>query len=160
MATTMEKSPRAWHINSPNWLIVLGLLWFALGAGILFAGLTGDATIEIEWKTESEFDTAGFNIFRSESPDGEFTQINPQLIPSQADPASGAAYLFTDENVEAGQTYYYILEDVEYNNTRERHDVIVGQARQFDWMQMVITAVSFVFGFGLLAAGVKEIRRQ
>lgn len=163
MTTTMEKREkrvRSWHISSPNWLILLGLLWFSLGAGIFISGFSSEASIEIQWETESEFDTAGFNIYRSNLPDGEFVQINPQLIPSQADPASGASYTFVDTAVESGQTYYYMLEDVEYNNARETHDVITGQARQFDWMQTVLAAVSFVFGFVLLGMGLKETRQQ
>ena len=156
----MEKTRNTWHISSPNWLILLGCLWFALGAGIFISGFSADPNIEIRWETESEFDTAGFNIYRSDDPQGNFEQINPQLIPSQADPASGASYVFNDTAVEPGRTYYFMLEDVEYSNTRERHDIIVGQARQFDLIQTIIAAVSFVFGLGLLAAGVKEIRQQ
>ncbi len=136
-------------------LVFIGILWLLLGAYILYAQFSRPATIEIEWQTETEFDTAGFNIYRSASPEGEFVQINAQLIPSQADPSSGASYRYVDDKVEAGQTYFYKLEDVEYNNTRQQHESIAGQAPNVEIWALILAAISLVLGLALIAMGIK-----
>ncbi|MGQ9491610.1 MAG: hypothetical protein ACUVR4_00790 [Anaerolineae bacterium] len=53
--------------------------------------LTGcTAPVRIEWRTETEINTAGFNLYRSESPAGPFdVKVNDQLIPPAADPLTG-----------------------------------------------------------------------
>ena len=87
-----------------------------------FSEFRRPATIVIEWETETEFDTAGFNIYCSVVTDDDckaidasnYDQINDELIPSSADPSSGATYSFEDKNVESGLQYCYALEDVEF----------------------------------------------
>ncbi|MCA9979898.1 MAG: hypothetical protein KDD89_03680 [Anaerolineales bacterium] len=141
--------------SSQALLLFIGVLWLLLGGYILYAQFSRPAVIQIDWQTETEFDTAGFNIFRSDSPEGEFVQINEQLIPSQADPASGASYTYVDTNVEAGQTYFYKLEDVEYSNVRQQHDTIAGQAPTVEVWALILAAVSLVLGLALIAMGIK-----
>lgn len=68
--------------------------------------------LTIRWTTESELDTIGFNLFRSDTPDGEFVKINEDLIPPAADPFVGGEHVFVDKGVIRGQTYYYQLETV------------------------------------------------
>lgn len=69
--------------------------------------------IIIRWSTETEVDTAGFNVYRGQSEEGPWTKINPALIPGSPDPIRGGSYVFTDTNVLAGVTYWYELEEVE-----------------------------------------------
>ena len=78
--------------------------------------------IRVEWETASELDNVGFNLYRSESPDGPQVQINASLIPSQA-PGSpvGATYTLLDQNVQAGTTYYYWLEDINTQGVATQH---------------------------------------
>jgi hypothetical protein len=78
----------------------------------------------VEWTTESEVDVAGFNLYRSESPDGPYVKINTALIPGSSDPLLGGEYVYTDTNVVAGQTYYYKLEDVDLDGTTTLHGPI------------------------------------
>lgn len=144
--------------NSQFVLIILGILWLALGSYILMQQFTSPKAITITWVTETEYDTAGFNIYRSQDLEGEFTQINTQLIPSQADPASGANYEYVDNDVVAGETYFYKLEDVEYSNTRQQHDVISEQAPQVQIWALLLAAVSFLLGLGLITTGIRGIR--
>jgi hypothetical protein len=70
--------------------------------------------IVVRWETASEIDNLGFNLYRGESPDGPWTQLNDNLIPSQVPPGSpiGAMYEFRDLRVSSGTTYHYLLEDV------------------------------------------------
>jgi len=78
--------------------------------------------VRIEWETASEINTLGFNLYRAESLDGPQVQINASLIPSQA-PGSpvGASYTQLDQNVQAGTTYYYWLEDVNIEGIATLH---------------------------------------
>jgi aspartate 1-decarboxylase len=73
--------------------------------------LPGAGSITVAWETASEIDTLGFNILRSTSTDGTYSQLNDALIGSQA-PGSpaGAVYGWNDEDVESGVIYYYKLE--------------------------------------------------
>jgi hypothetical protein len=78
----------------------------------------------VEWTTESEVETAGFNLYRSDSSEGPYVKVNPALIPGSSDPLLGGRYVYTDTNVVAGRTYYYKLEDVELDGTTTLHGPI------------------------------------
>lgn len=95
-------------------LIPLLLISLAAAFVLMIVTATGSAaTVTVEWSTASELNTAGFNLYRGETPDGPFTRINPELIPASPDPLIGGSYIYTDTGVAAGRTYYYQLEDVE-----------------------------------------------
>lgn len=78
----------------------------------------------IRWTTESELDIIGFNIYRSDTADGEFVKINNELIPPADDPFIGGEHAFVDENVTRGETYYYQLETVGRNGNITRSETI------------------------------------
>lgn len=140
--------------SSQRLLIVLGVLWLLLAAAIVVSQLSAPPPIRIEWETETEVNTAGFNIYRMEGDEGEFVQLNEQLIPSKGSPVSGASYVFVDEAVASGQTYYYQLEDVEFDNTRERHEVFHYMA-QIEWWIPITAAFSILCGIFLLIKGLR-----
>ena len=79
----------------------------------------------VEWTTESEVNLAGFNIYRSESPDGPYVKLNETLIPASPDPVTGGSYSYVDTTAEPGVTYYYQLEDVELDGKATMHGPIV-----------------------------------
>ncbi len=59
--------------------------------------------ISIFWPANPETDVAGYTIWRSTDPNlpkGSWTKLTPTLYPRTT---------FTDENVEAGKTYYYYI---------------------------------------------------
>jgi hypothetical protein len=58
----------------------------------------------LHWSTETETDNAGFNLYRSESENGNYTKINPALIPAQGSSTQGAQYEFTDSDVKNRKT--------------------------------------------------------
>ncbi len=74
----------------------------------------------VSWETVSEANNAGFNLYRSLSADGEMTLV--ASVPSQSPGATqGAAYSFQDFGVQAGQTYFYFVEDVAVNGATTLH---------------------------------------
>ncbi|GMQ77647.1 MAG: hypothetical protein BMS9Abin02_0135 [Anaerolineae bacterium] len=122
----------------------------SFGLIVLFIQLLIPPKIEIKWETESEFDTAGFNIYRSDDKFGPFEQINNTLIPSSSDAATGGSYSFIDENVRRDKTYYYRLEDVEFDNSKELHEQIFVTAPTFSWIGIVLASLSVVTGLILI----------
>ena len=99
-------------------------------------GLTGfDATptegsILVTWETAMEINNVGFNLYRGETFDGPYIKLNESLIPSQSPGSSdGAEYVWLDEAVEAGVTYYYKLEDVEVGGKSTFHGPISASAQ-------------------------------
>ena len=69
--------------------------------------------IIIRWSTETEVNTAGFNVYRSLSEEGPWNKLNDRLIPGSPDPLRGGSYVYTDTQVIAGVTYWYELEEIE-----------------------------------------------
>ncbi len=80
----------------------------------------GDAVV-LNWTTASEIDNAGFNIYRSETENGEYVKINAALIPAQGIATEGASYKFVDWSVQRGKTYYYKLEDIDLSGIATQH---------------------------------------
>ena len=102
--------------------VVLFLIWSLMATAQ--EPTPAASVVIVEWTTETEVDTAGFNLYRSESPDGSYIKINHGLIPGSSDPLLGGKYVYTDTNVVAGRTYYYRLEDVELDGTTTTHGPI------------------------------------
>ncbi|MEW5801959.1 MAG: carbohydrate binding domain-containing protein [bacterium] len=71
--------------------------------------------IIITFRTLSEIDTAGFNLWRSNQENGEYKKINPRLIESTGNATEGGEYSYTDDKVRFGVTYYYKLEEIDNN---------------------------------------------
>jgi hypothetical protein len=149
------RQPPAARQPSRRLLVLLGVLWLVLAAAIIVLQLGAPTPIRIEWQTETELNTAGFNVYRSTSAAGEFERLNSQLIPSQGGPATGGAYTFVDEQVEAGQTYYYRLEDVEMDNTTEMHELISFTAPGVAWWAIMAAVLSVSAGLYLLRKGLQ-----
>ncbi len=77
-----------------------------------------DGKVVIHWTTESELDNAGFNILRSDSRNGEFTQVNDQLIQGKGTTAERSTYKWVDISAKPGAVYYYQIEDVSFAGER------------------------------------------
>jgi len=138
-------------------LIIIGVLWLLLAAAIIISQLSRPTTIRIDWETETEIDTAGFNIYRSESIDGAYVLLNETLIPSTGNSVSGARYSFTDEDVVAGNTYFYRLEDIELDNSTEQHAPIEYAAPLVSWWVPIVAALSILCGLFLIVKGLRTI---
>ena len=95
----------------------------------LFIAISQSGQIHIAWATESEINNAGFNLFRSESEDGQYTKINNSLIPAKGSSTQGTSYEFIDTNVQNRQTYYYKLEDIDNNGISTFHGPVKATPR-------------------------------
>ena len=137
-------------------LIWLGVLWLGLAAAILITQLIRPPQIQIVWQTESEFETAGYNIYRSEVADGDYTQINTAMILSGQDALAGSEYAYVDTNIEPGRTYFYRLEEVELDGSTTFYDAepgepISGSFHRLEWWAIVFVPLSSLVGILLLS---------
>lgn len=87
------------------------------------------SVITVEWKTASELNTAGFNLYRSDQLDGPYFQVNQGLIPASPDPLVGGVYTYRDETVIPGAKYYYRLEDIDFDGGSSRFGPIEIEAK-------------------------------
>ena len=71
-----------------------------------------DGSIRIVWITESELNNAGFNILRSDTRKGEYTQLNTSLIAGQGTTSERTTYAFPDTSAKPNVVYYYQIQDV------------------------------------------------
>jgi hypothetical protein len=83
----------------------------------------------LQWSTESEIDNAGFNLYRSESENGEYIKINTSIIPAKGSSTQGASYEFVDSNVQNRKTYCYKLEDIDLKGTSTMHGPVSATPR-------------------------------
>lgn len=129
------------RVRSPRPLVRRALAVLAVGVvllaaiGMVIAATVGQGQVRraglpqrerpgrpiiIRWSTESEVNTAGYNIYRATNKEGPWEKINERLIPGSPDPLRGGTYAFTDTTVIAGQTYWYELEEVELDGKTTR----------------------------------------
>jgi hypothetical protein len=134
--------------------ILLGGFWLLLAIAILISQYLLPTSIEVNWETESEYNTVGFNVLRSDSATGQFTRLNDRLIPGSADPVVGGSYQYVDSNVEPGIIYYYRLEDVEYDSTVSAHEIIEATVEVRPWWTAVLALVSALTGIAIIANSV------
>ncbi len=73
-----------------------------------------DGKVTIQWTTESELDNAGFNILRSDTRNGEFTQVNEQMIQGKGTTAERSTYKWVDTTAKPDAVYYYQIEDISF----------------------------------------------
>ena len=66
--------------------------------------LAGDHTVSLDWNNNTEPDLAGYNVFRSTTSGGPYTQINGSLLVSSA---------YTDNTALNFITYYYVIRAVD-----------------------------------------------
>jgi hypothetical protein len=124
---------------------VAGIVLTAIG---ITAWFQSQVSILLEWSTESEFEIVGFDILRWESDSGPFIKVNDNIIPPSIDPMIGGEYQFIDTNVEPGQVYYYILEDIEMDGTRQSHGPVIQEADNH------IFTILFLCGIFLIILGI------
>src|SRR6516225_9573385 len=77
------------------------------GGGITGGSSTGGASpalaghsVTVTWTASTSTGVTGYNVFRSQTTGGPYTQMNTNLI-------GGTSYV--DSSVTAGQSYYYVV---------------------------------------------------
>jgi hypothetical protein len=138
-------------------ILFLSVIWILLGVAIFILSLTYDPEILVEWETETEFETVGFNLWRKKGDLGDFRRINEVIIPGSSDPVSGDVYSYVDLDVESGITYYYQLEDIARDGTSTRHKELTIKLPQSNALFILLALSSIAFG---LILGVITVSRN
>ncbi|MCI0521386.1 MAG: hypothetical protein L0Z70_14155 [Chloroflexi bacterium] len=136
------------------------ILWFLSLLVLLSAPLVGwrayqelrRAVVVLEWSTASELDSAGFNVYRSDSAEGPFEQINGGLIAASTDPLTGGEYTYYDREVRPGRVYYYELEEVEFDGGTARFGPKEVKAASNGPVNVILAAALAVVGVYGVAA--------
>lgn len=133
-------------------LLRLAGIWLLLAAVIMVLLALVPPEIKVEWATEMEHEIAGFNIYRSESAGGNFVQINDAFIPGRGNALTGASYTYRDRQIIPGQPYFYRLEKVGSDDTRQMVDLGSSQTTAFDKWGAAGAAVAGLAGLLFIAA--------
>ncbi len=111
----MTRTTKYWLIAAAL-LLNLGLL--TVSANITLARFEAtpqaDGSILVVWETATEFDTAGFNLYRALEPLALNADWGAPIATQQAegDGFTGATYQYRDTDVVPGVRYYYLLEEL------------------------------------------------
>jgi hypothetical protein len=97
-----------------------------------FTANAANGKITINWTTGTETNNAGFILWRATPINGQCStteasnykdvrQVKPLVYSKSQDGVLGASYSEDDQSVEAGVTYCYGLEDIDYDGKRTFH---------------------------------------
>ena len=89
--------------------LVQQVLGGALGEG---CSATLTHSVSLSWAASTSANIAGYDVFRSTASGGPYTQLNSQLLTGTS---------FTDANVTAGQTYYYVTTAVDTSSNQSAY---------------------------------------
>jgi len=79
----------------------------------------------LSWKTYSELENDGFNLYRRDTENtSDWMQVNQAMIQGQGNTSEMTEYEYIDRTAAAGQKYEYMLESVSYNGVRVQEKVI------------------------------------
>jgi hypothetical protein len=81
-----------------------------------FSAAPAKKGVTVRWRTASEVDTLGFNVYRKTS-SGTLRKVNRALIAAKG-AVTGASYRFVDRSTRAGVVYTYRLQLVDVDGTR------------------------------------------
>ncbi|MCX7717795.1 MAG: hypothetical protein N2111_05235 [Candidatus Sumerlaeaceae bacterium] len=75
--------------------------------------------VYIRWRTETQEDNYGFNIYRAKSPDGPYEKVNRSIIPGEGTTNIPKDYCFIDQGLPRGEKFYYYIESVSNQGVAE-----------------------------------------
>ena len=95
--------------RSRQWVIVT--CGFILPNLLLFPAFAIGQVVDLSWGASTS-SVAGYNVYRSATSGGPYTKINSSLVTRTK---------YTDSNVQAGQTYYYVTTAVSFSDIESRY---------------------------------------
>jgi|HubBroStandDraft_3_1064219.scaffolds.fasta_scaffold55555_2 hypothetical protein len=95
-----------------NVAIVQRVVNAALGGACVTGAGAVPHYVSLSWTASSSSDVAGYNVLRGSTSGGPYTLVNSSLV---------AGTTFTDSQVAAGQTYYYVTAAVDVNNNQSAY---------------------------------------
>jgi hypothetical protein len=154
----MSADLSATNVKHSSLILGLGIFWLLAAVVLLIFQLATPPQIKIEWTTATEQNTAAFQLYRSTAVDGEFVLITDEAIPSQGNALAGGSYSFVDTDVLPGVTYYYLLEEIEYDSTANRYtdDMKTAKVSRIAWWAIFSIALFILVGVGFIVTGLRQ----
>jgi len=87
---------------------------------------------EIKWTTASEQDNFGYDIYRSDTEEGEFDIINEDTLQGAGTTIDESKYAFRDDTIDPCKVYYYYVESIATNGTREAFTPVFPSKRKIE----------------------------
>ena len=81
---------------------------------------TGSLKNTLRWKTASEVNNVGFDVYRSTAEDGPFERITPRPIPGAGTTDEPREYVWVDDTIEPEKAYWYFVESISLTGVREK----------------------------------------
>ncbi|RPH97860.1 MAG: T9SS C-terminal target domain-containing protein, partial [Calditrichaeota bacterium] len=80
--------------------------------------------VTLEWETADQQIISGFNVLKSLREDGEYVQVNQELLPV----SENGRYQFIDKEIAGGYRYYYQVEEVSVDGVKTKHGPVFAEA--------------------------------
>ncbi|HUF37733.1 MAG TPA: hypothetical protein VMN57_04360 [Anaerolineales bacterium] len=138
--------------------VTMSLFGFGLIGWALY--VLGNPSVVIRWSTATEFETAGYAIYRGLSPDGPFERISSAFIPASSDPISGGDYEFIDGDVSPGVTYFYLLEEIELSGVTNRVGPVPSTAVRRGVVEGALGSLLCLFSIYAIRLGPRSLGKQ
>ncbi len=74
----------------------------------------------IRWRTASEVDNFGFDVYRGDAENGPFTRLTESPIDGAGTTDEPTSYTFVDDTIAPDRAYWYYVESISMNNHREK----------------------------------------
>ena len=85
------------------------------------ANVTSNMFVELQWVAETETNMLGYHVYRGSITNmSDARQVTAQPIPA-ANSSEARTYIFVDEDVLSGNTYYYWLQTIDLDLTNSFH---------------------------------------
>jgi hypothetical protein len=97
-------------------LLAVGLLL----AAMVSAGETPEHTNTLRWKTASEVENFGFDVYRGDAEEGPFERLTETPIPGAGTVDEPQDYVFVDRTIDPRRAYWYYVESISLDGVRER----------------------------------------
>lgn len=79
----------------------------------------------LRWKTASEVDNFGFDVYRSESETGPFERVSEHPVQAAGTSDVPREYVWVDTRIDPRRVYYYYVESISMNGARERFTPVI-----------------------------------
>ncbi len=66
----------------------------------------------VSWRTETELNNLGFNVYRSENAENNFIKVTEDLIRGQGSTSMATDYQYIDNSIDASKDYWYLIETI------------------------------------------------
>ena len=73
----------------------------------------------VRWRTETQEDNYGFNVYRASKPEGPYTKINQAIVPGEGSTNIPKDYCYVDKPLPRGREFYYSIESVSNQGVSE-----------------------------------------